>query len=287
MPRVNVPGRTAGVAGALLAAVWLTGCPSHGPPPAVESVTIEGGDRLLAVGGSVRLSAQVSPAGAAAGLTWYSADPAVAAVTGSGVSADVVGVAAGATTVTVVSASDPAKNDSVAVEVLEPGSVLWTQQFGTDVVDQCESVAAAPDGTVVLTGPTAGALDGPHNGQRDVFVRGYGPDGQPRWGQQFGSSGNDTGYGTAVAADGSMAVAGSTSGDLATGNAGGADVFVRRYEQGGAAVWTRQFGTASPEVANAVATDSWGRSIVCGYTRGVLAGPGFGLADAFARSFGP
>ena len=121
------------------------------------------------------------------------------------------------------------------------------------------------------------------------------------WTLQFGASEADTVGAVSVRADGFIAVAGDSRGDLEGLNAGGEDVFVplldgdrtvvwtRQFGSAvddwprGVAFWTEQFGTASTDVIDALAVDEDGRTVVAGTTRGVLEGPGFGAGDAFVR----
>ena len=73
--------------------------------------------------------------------------------------------------------------------------------------------------------------------------------------------------------DGSVVVAGHTRGDLA-GPVGLKDAFVRKYDAGGTALWTQQFGTMNIDQAKSVSVGSDGSMLVAGRTTGDLGGTG-------------
>jgi hypothetical protein len=108
----------------------------------------------------------------------------------------------------------------------------------------------------------------------------------PAWGQappiqwirQF------SGIGSAVAvADSGVYAAGS----VFDYNGGAWDAYVRKYDTSGNEIWTRQFGSAAYDLAQAVAADSTG-VYVAGFTAGALPGQTSGFAwDAFIRKYDP
>ena len=105
------------------------------------------------------------------------------------------------------------------------------------------------------------------------------------WTRQLGTSGNDEAHGVAVDSLGNVYVAGYTDGTLpGQTSAGGSDVFVRKYDNSGNVVWTRQFGTSPNhgEHPNGIAVDSQGNVYVAGETAGTFSGQtSAGLTDAF------
>jgi hypothetical protein len=167
------------------------------------------------------------------------------------------------------------------------GDVLWTHQFGTDLDDHVFSVAFAADGRLFAFGVTDGALAAPNAGERDVFVRAYGPAGEVLWAHQFGSAGSDYASGVAVAASDDVVVDGTTTGALAGDSAGDSDAYVARLGPTGAITWIRQFGTAAAEHTGGVAIGSAGEALVVGTTGGALVGASSGGDDAFLRAYGP
>ena len=111
--------------------------------------------------------------------------------------------------------------------------------------------------------------------------------GQIQWIRQFGSSRDDFGYGVAADASGNIYIAGYTLGALPSQTSTGwSDAFVRKYNASGTELWTRQFGSSSPDFALGVTADASGNVYVAGYTYGVLPGQiSAGYTDAFVRKY--
>jgi hypothetical protein len=166
------------------------------------------------------------------------------------------------------------------------GVEVWTRQFGTVNGDSADAVAVAADGRIAVAGDTTGALNGPSAGGSDAFVRVYDRDGDLRWARQFGTDGGDGAAAVAFLPGGGVVVAGHVSGDLAGSSAGQRDAFLRRYDDAGEVVWTRQFGAVFDDEVRAVAVGPGGRIAVVGLTRAGLDGGHAGGSDAFVRLYG-
>ncbi|HEY0879899.1 MAG TPA: hypothetical protein VGD87_00150, partial [Archangium sp.] len=111
---------------------------------------------------------------------------------------------------------------------------------------------------------------------------------QEPWTRQFGAAGGATSVrAMAVSAQGFVAVAGDTSGQLTTAsNAGEFDAYVHVFHPNGASKWTRQFGTVRSEFATAVAFTPSGDIVVAGFVGGTLPGQtALGDDDLFVRVF--
>lgn len=167
------------------------------------------------------------------------------------------------------------------------GDVVWGRQFGTATFDSANGIVADAGGTVYLVGSTWGSLDGPLTGTADAFVRSYDAVGALRWALQFGATPATGGAGIAIDAWQNVLVAGTTSGVLEGANIGGADAFVRKFDADGNVRWTRQFGTGSDDIAEAVATAADGTIYAVGMTEGALGAPHAGAWDVFVRAFTP
>ncbi len=158
----------------------------------------------------------------------------------------------------------------------------WVQQFGTlgPVIDIAQTVDAA-NGNVYVAGSVGGALPGEtSSGSRDTFVRKYDAAGDVLWTRQFG-----TATISAIAVDsGAVYVTGTTSGTLGDVNVGGVDVFVRKYDDNGNVLWTRQFGTTASDQVSAIAVDASG-VYVAGQTSGIFQGQVGAGPDAFVSKF--
>ncbi len=176
-------------------------------------------------------------------------------------------------------------NDAFVRKYDPGGNEVWTRQFGTSEIDEVTGVSATGS-AVYVAGFTDGAFEGQVNaGFRDSFVRKYDPDGNALWTRQFGSPATDFAKGVAADATG-VYVAGSTY-DALPGQTylGLTDAYARKYDPDGNELWTRQFGTSTPDEAWAISANGTG-VYVAGITWGDL--PGYtnaGSDDAFVRRY--
>ncbi|QSQ28345.1 SBBP repeat-containing protein [Pyxidicoccus parkwayensis] len=168
------------------------------------------------------------------------------------------------------------------------GVQQWVRQVGASDQDYATSVAVSPDGGVYLAGYTFGTLDGnPQAGTYDALLARYDNQGNREWSRQFGNAEPDYAQGLAVAADGTVQVAGYTYRSLDGSPASGmSDAFLVRYDALGNKLGTRVVGTSLPDVARGVAVDANGNAYVTGYTFGALGGnTHVGGYDAFLIRF--
>jgi hypothetical protein len=162
------------------------------------------------------------------------------------------------------------------------GNLLWARRFGTTKADGAYSVSADSLGNAYVAGYTWGDLGGPNAGEADAFLTKYDPAGNQMWLRQFGTAATD-GI-TAVSADalGNVFSVGFTYGSLDGPNAGGGDLFVRKYDGSGSLLWNRQLGstlddgccthgTIGSETPSAAA-DGMGNIYLTGFTEGDLGG---------------
>lgn len=154
-------------------------------------------------------------------------------------------------------------------------------QWGTPQGDVGTCMALAPHAkhhvSAFVAGRTAGTLPGnTAAGDNDIaLTRINTTDGSIMWQRQWGSAANDEPEAVAVGRNGSVAaVAGYTRGAM-PGNAhiGGIDFALSSVDASGAARWHLQWGTATTDLARAVAlTDDERVAIVAGETLGTLPG---------------
>jgi autotransporter-associated beta strand protein len=151
------------------------------------------------------------------------------------------------------------------------GNYVWARGMGGASSDTGYAIAVAPDGSVYTTGNFSGTADfdpgsGTQNltsaGGTDVFVAKLTSAGNYVWARGMGGTGNDTGYGIAVAPDGSVCTTGcfQATADFDPGagtqnltSAGGYDVFVSKLDSGGNFVWARRMGGTGNDTGYAVA----------------------------------
>lgn len=157
------------------------------------------------------------------------------------------------------------------------GRPVWTYAFDTDAWDRLTSLAVGSGGTVVATGSSSPTVFG----DLDAFVRAFDGQGQERWIHQFGTEGEDEANAVAVRGDGTIIVAGTTTGMFGRVQEGLTDGFVRALDGDGNVLWTRQFGTSEYDAVNAVSVGPDGTVFVAGSTQGALAATHEGSWDAF------
>lgn len=115
------------------------------------------------------------------------------------------------------------------------------------------------------------------------------------WSARFGGTSNDVARGVAVDASGNVYLTGLFSGSADFGggplaSAGGTDIFVAKYDAGGAHQWSRVFGAGGADAGRGIAVDGGGNVVVTGYFAGVVNFGGgdlasVGGADAFIARF--
>ncbi len=177
-------------------------------------------------------------------------------------------------TLTSCPAGTPLCSDGACIQ-----SVDWVRQWGTASADYARGVVEV-GGNAYVTGVQFSA--------NEIFVRKYDSTGALVWSREFGTSNPDEAY--AITADSTgIYVAGITAGAFSGTNAGGYDIFVRKYDFDGNVVWTGQAGTAGVDYAYGVAVDTTGVYLT-GFTTGTFSGqsrvvPGGTDQDGFVVKF--
>jgi outer membrane protein assembly factor BamB len=136
------------------------------------------------------------------------------------------------------------------------GNEIWTREFGAPFSDFANGVALSGV-RVYVAGQVEGRLSGESGTANiDAFVRTLDSSGADVWTQQFGTTGSvdDVASGVAVDSAGNVYIAGSTRGKLDV-NLGLGDAFVRKYDERGNVIWTRQIGTAASDATTGIAVN--------------------------------
>lgn len=101
-----------------------------------------------------------------------------------------------------------------------------------------------------------------------------------------GGAGLDRGAALIDAGSGALVIGGVTEGELEPGEkAGGADIFLARYEADRSLTWLRQIGSDADDILTAVARDAEGALYAVGHTDGLLGDAAFGKADIVIAKF--
>jgi len=164
--------------------------------------------------------------------------------------------------------------DLCLVRVACSGATAWTRIWGSSANDYGRAAAVDGDGDIYVAGYTAGAFGTQTNaGGVDLCLHKRDAAGDLLWTQQAGSSAGDYGQALAVSGTGSVCVAGYTYGSFGgQPHAGGADLFLAKYDRLGTSLWTRIWGSTNDEYASGVAIDGAGNIYVAGYTAGAFDG---------------
>jgi hypothetical protein len=156
----------------------------------------------------------------------------------------------------------------------------WTMTAGSSANDVVFGGDVDLDGGSLVVGYTTGDLAGMNAGYDDAFLMKIDGAGNVSWASQWGTTAPDAAYGV-VAKDSAIFVVGYTSSDLGGQDSGGAaDAYLRKVDQDGEELWTRQWGTAGVEAAFDVFA-SGGDVFVLGRTEGELGQGTSGGSDAW------
>ncbi|MFT3770294.1 MAG: nucleotide-binding protein [Minicystis sp.] len=168
---------------------------------------------------------------------------------------------------------------------------LWAKRFG-DVAGQFAwGLAVDPTGGAVVTGDLDGTADFGGGalttaGSSDVFLAKLDANGAHVWSKKFGNATLQSGQGVAVDAMGNVVITGYFQGSVTFGTtalttAGGADIFVAKFNAAGAHVWSKKFGSATDDqLGLAVAVDPSGNVLLTGALVGAFAFGGATLTSA-------
>jgi hypothetical protein len=194
----------------------------------------------------------------------------------NGVAVDSTGVYVVGTTNGALPGQNSAGSSDIFVKKYDVnGSELWTRQFGVNAEDEGLAIAVDPTG-VYVTGHLWG--DGVLR-KYDLYT------GNELWTRLISAGSSARVAGVAVDASG-VYITGNSSGALVQPGQGGDDIFVLKYDKNGGIVWTRQFGTDTTDLPNAIAVNASG-VYIAGQTVGVLTGQAKagGLWDAVAAKY--
>jgi hypothetical protein len=198
------------------------------------------------------------------------------------VSADPLGnVFVSGSTEGVLTNSNSGLSDAFVRMYTASGTLVWTQQFGGAKYDWASALSADGLGHVYAAGRIQGP-NSPYTGATAVaFLNKYDSAGNLLWSQKP----DGTFDAESVSADksGSIYVAGIAGSQLTNSNSRGM-AFLAKYDENGANVWNRQFGTGTNWI-NGVFSDGVNGIYVAGYTSNDLDGVNAGALDAFVRKY--
>jgi hypothetical protein len=169
--------------------------------------------------------------------------------------------------------------DIFLAKIDSSGAHEWSQVFGGGGIDEGEGLAVDPTGSALIIGYFQSAVDFGGGvltgaGFNDICVAKFDSDGVHVWSQAFGGASNDIGVGVAADASGNVLVTGLFSGTVDFGGGDlvgiGQDVFVAKYDPGGAHAWSRHLGQNSPDIGFDVVADASGNAFLTGVVGGIF-----------------
>lgn len=158
----------------------------------------------------------------------------------------------------------------------------WSKSFGGMNEDVISAIAIDPaNGDIVATGYFPDTIDFgggplPSTGSTDFFVARFDALGNHLWSKRFGDMQSQTGNDIAVDAQGRIYVVGEMQGSIDFGDGvpvtskGDLDAFVASFDAQGNYLWSRLFGDALRQEANAVAVTPSGQIVVAGNFSGFI-----------------
>jgi hypothetical protein len=197
--------------------------------------------------------------------------------------------------------SKPSTCGEARVCACSPPCPAWSDDFG---VGEGRSVAIDGSGDVIVTGWFSGTSDFggvplTSMGDQDIFVAKFSAEGTPIWSHRYGDAMSQSGSAVAVDSAGNVVLAGSFAGAVNFGSAelasaGGADVFLAKFDAAGNEEWSKRFGDALDEEVTGMAVDGAGYILLTGRFKGMvdfgggpLAEVCAGLGDLFIVKFDP
>ena len=165
------------------------------------------------------------------------------------------------------------EDDAFVLALDASGAYLWVQRIAGTGHDHARAVALDPSGNIFVVGSftetmSIGATTLSSPGRTDAFVAKLDPGGTPLWAKQLGATELALALGVAVDAQGAAVIVGGYRGGIDAGggklNSAFDDAFVVKLDAGGNHVFSKSFGGAQNDDAEAVALDGQGRIVVTG-----------------------
>jgi len=200
------------------------------------------------------------------------------------------GACAGEVVPGVENCATPADEDCDGQTPLCPA--FWASRYGSTTGSEfIWGMALDSTGSSIVVGDMEGTVDfggGPLTsaGSSDVFVAKFDAMGNHVWSKQFGNVALQSGQAIAVTPTDEVVVVGYFQGTVNFGggvltSAGGADMFVAKFDSAGTHLWSKRFGSATDDqLALAVAVDSVGDVYFTGSFYGTMSFGGTNLASA-------
>ena len=154
------------------------------------------------------------------------------------------------------------------------GVHLWSRQFGDGASEHGLGVAVDSAGNVIVVGYFEGTIDLGGDtlttgGGSDMFLAKYDASGAHLWSRRFGDTGLDACNDVVFDGAGDLLVIGHFQNTVDFGggaltSAGGLDIVVAKYDNGGSHIWSQRLGGTGTDLGMNIATGSGGNVVVTG-----------------------
>lgn len=171
--------------------------------------------------------------------------------------------------------------DGYVVKLDPNGGYLWAKLFGAAGNQRIFGTATDIDNNVIVVGSFeqnidfgGGALTSA--GFEDVFIAKLDPNGNEIWSKRYGETGDQRALAVVTDLQKNVYVTGWFKGAIDFGmgpvtSAGGEDGFLVKLGSAGNVIWSRTFGDAADQRAQALTLDSSGNPLMVGYFGGSMA----------------
>jgi hypothetical protein len=157
-----------------------------------------------------------------------------------------------------------------------PGQALWAKQAGGTGDDTGRSIAADPQGNLLVTGEFSGTIQIGSTtltsaGGTDVFVAKYdGENGDVLWAKRVGGAMDDRGAAIAADSEANVYIAGAFNGTIDLGGGpiashGSSDAFFAKLDPSGGFVWATGIGGTDIDVATSLSVHGSSVAVVGSY----------------------
>ena len=178
---------------------------------------------------------------------------------------------------TTLTNSSPGSNDYFLVKFDQDGNVIWAISAGGDLDDEIYGLSIDTGGNIIVTGRfnssilPIGTTTLVNSGIYDIFTVKYDPDGNVLWAKKSGGSLKDEGLSASTDLNNNIIVTGFFSSSTITFGssnlytAGGADMFIVKYDPNGNVLWAKSEGGTGIDYGTCASTDNSGNIFVTGF----------------------
>lgn len=164
----------------------------------------------------------------------------------------------------------------IFVTKLDPkGQFLWTKTFGAVEEDFGRDIALDSAGNIVLLAEISykvdlGGGELSTNGNRDIVLAKFNPEGEHIWSKSMGNDHDDIAYSLDVDSADNLLFTGSFEETVNYGGSdlvskGRSDLFAAKFDTNGKHLWTTSFGGKDKDWGNSIASDEFGNVYITGW----------------------